>query len=97
MTCGIHHVTVIAGRARRNLDFYTRVPRLRLVKKTVDFDTSTHHFCCGDKTGRPSTIMTFFPWEHAAPPVRAQAEGSRSSATCFGGLAGAAHLRLGEL
>src|SRR5687767_1655466 len=32
---GIHHVTAIAGPARRNLDFYTRVLGLRLVKKTV--------------------------------------------------------------
>ena len=31
---GIHHVTAIAGSARRNLDFHTRVLGLRLVKKT---------------------------------------------------------------
>jgi glyoxalase family protein len=65
---GIHHVTAIGGPAGRNLDFYTRVLGLRLVKRTVNFDDpSTYHLYYGDETGRPGTILTFFPWEHAAP------------------------------
>lgn len=65
---GIHHVTAIAGPARRNLDFYGRVLSLRLVKKTVNFDDpGTWHLYYGDAAGRPGTILTFFPWEHAAP------------------------------
>ena len=65
---GIHHVTAIAGDARRNLDFYTRTLGLRLVKKTVNFDDpGTYHLYYGDETGRPGTILTFFPWEHVAP------------------------------
>lgn len=65
---GIHHVTAIAGPARRNLDFYGRVLGLRLVKKTVNFDDpGTWHLYYGDAAGRPGTILTFFPWEHAAP------------------------------
>lgn len=65
---GIHHVTVIAGPARRNLDFYTRVLGLRLVKKTVNFDDpGTYHFYFGDSVGSPGSILTFFPWEHVAP------------------------------
>ena len=61
---GIHHVTAIAGDARRNLDFYTRVLGLRLVKKTVNFDDpSTYHFYFGNETGDPGTILTFFPWQ----------------------------------
>jgi glyoxalase family protein len=63
---GIHHVTAIAGQARRNLDFYRRVLGLRLVKKTVNFDDpGTYHFYYGDESGRPGSILTFFPWEHA--------------------------------
>lgn len=63
---GIHHVTAIAGNAARNLDFYTRVLGLRLVKKTVNFDDpGTYHLYFGDETGRPGTILTFFPWAHA--------------------------------
>ncbi len=65
---GIHHVTAIAGPARRNLDFYTRVLGLRLVKKTVNFDDpSTYHFYFGDSLGQPGSILTFFPWQHVAP------------------------------
>ncbi|MBK5957766.1 ring-cleaving dioxygenase [Rhodoplanes elegans] len=68
MAHGIHHVTIMAGRAHRNLDVYTRTLGLRLVKKTVNFDDpGTYHFYYGDETGRPGTIVTFFPWEHAAP------------------------------
>jgi glyoxalase family protein len=65
---GIHHVTVIAGKAARNLDFYRQVIGLRLVKKTVNFDDpGTYHLYYGDREGHPGTILTFFPWEHAAP------------------------------
>ena len=50
---GIHHVTAIAGRASRNLDFYTRVLGLRLVKKTVNFDDPlTWHLYFGDEGRR---------------------------------------------
>jgi glyoxalase family protein len=70
MSSGIHHVTSIASSARRNLDFYTRVLGLRLVKKTVNFDDpSAYHFYYGDQVGHPGTILTFFPWE-GAPPGR---------------------------
>jgi glyoxalase family protein len=64
---GIHHVTAICGRAARNLDFYTRVLGMRLVKQTVNFDDpGTWHLYYGDDTGTPGTILTFFPWENAA-------------------------------
>jgi glyoxalase family protein len=65
---GIHHVTAISGNAARNLDFYTHVLGLRFVKKTVNFDDpGTYHLYYGDRVGHPGTILTFFPWEHAAP------------------------------
>lgn len=61
---GLHHITSIAGSAKRNLDFYTRVLGQRLVKKTVNFDDpGTYHFYFGDETGTPGTLLTFFPWE----------------------------------
>ena len=66
----IHHVTAIAGEARRNLDFYARILGLRLVKKTVNFDDpGAYHLYFGDEAGTPGTIMTFFPWA-AAPAGR---------------------------
>src|SRR6201994_2054667 len=63
---GIHHVTAIAGDPIRNFGFYTRDLGLRFVKKTVNFDDpGTYHFYFGDETGRPGSILTFFPWPHA--------------------------------
>jgi glyoxalase family protein len=65
---GIHHVTAIAGEARRNFEFYTRTLGLRFVKKTVNFDDpGTYHFYYGNESGDPGTILTFFPWQHVAP------------------------------
>src|SRR5215831_13552168 len=65
---GIHHVTAISGSPVRNLRFYGHTLGLRFVKKTVNFDDpGTYHFYYGDETGSPGTILTFFPWEHAAP------------------------------
>ncbi len=59
---GLHHITAIAGNAKLNLDFYTKVLGLRLVKKTVNFDDpGTYHFYYGDEVGTPGTSLTFFP------------------------------------
>lgn len=60
---GIHHVTAIAGDAQQNVDFYTGVLGLRLVKHTVNFDDPTSlHLYYGDGAGTPGTILTFFAW-----------------------------------
>ena len=68
MSHGIHHVTAISGPARRNLDFHTRVLGQRLVKRTVNFDDpGTYHLYYGDAAGTPGSILTFFPWDGAAP------------------------------
>jgi glyoxalase family protein len=68
---GIHHITAIAGDPQRNLDFYTGVLGLRLVKLTVNFDDpGTYHFYYGDGLGRPGTILTFFPFAGARPGRR---------------------------
>ena len=62
---GIHHVTAVTTRAAKNLDFYTRVLGLRLVKKTVNQDdASAYHLFYGDELGRPGTEVTFFDWPH---------------------------------
>jgi glyoxalase family protein len=61
---GIHHVTAIASNAQNNLDFYTGVLGLRLVKKTVNFDgPDVYHFYYGDEHGNPGSILTFFPYQ----------------------------------
>jgi len=63
---GIHHITAIAGDPQTNIDFYTNVLGLRLVKLTVNFDDpGTYHLYYGDGVGNPGTILTFFPWPDA--------------------------------
>lgn len=63
---GLHHITAIADSAKKNLDFYTKVLGLRLLKKTVNFDDpGTYHLYYGDEVGSPGTILTFFPYEGA--------------------------------
>ncbi|MDI3340288.1 MAG: ring-cleaving dioxygenase [Sphaerobacter sp.] len=60
---GIHHLTSIAADPQRNVDFYTGVLGLRLVKVTVNFDLpDTYHLYYGDEVGTPGTILTIFPW-----------------------------------
>lgn len=66
LVSGIHHVTAIASDPQQNIDFYTELLGLRLVKRTVNFDDpGTYHLYFGDKLGTPGTILTFFPWPHA--------------------------------
>lgn len=61
---GLHHITAIASSAKGNLDFYTKVLGLKLVKKTVNYDDpNTYHFYFADEKGTPGTVLTFFPWE----------------------------------
>jgi glyoxalase family protein len=60
---GIHHITAIAGNPQTNLDFYSGLLELKFIKKTINFDDpGTYHFYYGDESGKPGTILTFFPW-----------------------------------
>ncbi|MBV8202240.1 MAG: ring-cleaving dioxygenase [Acidobacteria bacterium] len=78
---GIHHVTAMAGDPQANLDFYTGVLGLRLVKKTVNYDDpGTYHLYYGDGLGRPGTLLTFFPWPHAR---RGQVGAGQAAVTSF--------------
>ena len=60
---GIHHVTCITADAPRNVDFYTRVLGLRLVKKSVNQDDPTvYHLFYADEDGTPGSDITFFEY-----------------------------------
>jgi glyoxalase family protein len=60
---GVHHVTCITADAPRNVDFYTRVLGLRLVKKTVNQDDPTvYHLFYADEQGSPGSDITFFEY-----------------------------------
>jgi glyoxalase family protein len=68
---GLHHVTALVGDARRNLDFYARIPGMRLVKRTVNFDDpGGYHFYFSAGAGSPGTLLTFFPWVTERQGVR---------------------------
>jgi catechol 2,3-dioxygenase-like lactoylglutathione lyase family enzyme len=78
---GLHHVTAITADAQKNIDFYTGVLGLRLVKLTVNFDDpASYHLYYGDELGRPGTIMTFFAWPGA---YRGQVGPPQVSVTAF--------------
>ena len=63
---GLHHITLVTADAQRNVDFYTRVLGLRLVKTTVNFDDpSSYHLYYADATGTPGSVITFFEWPRA--------------------------------
>ena len=60
---GIHHITAIASDPQQNIDFYTGVLGLRLVKVTINYDDpGSYHLYYGDETGSPGSILTFFAW-----------------------------------
>ena len=64
---GLHHVTSIASGAQANNDFFTKDLGLRRVKKTVNFDApEVYHLYYGDEVGTPGSVMTYFPFPHAA-------------------------------
>ncbi|CCF83669.1 ring-cleaving dioxygenase [Nitrolancea hollandica] len=78
---GLHHVSAITGNTPGNVEFYTQVLGLRLVKKTVNQDDTTmYHLFYGDEVGRAGTEMTFFDWPMASPHL---AGSGMISATAF--------------
>lgn len=62
---GLHHITLVTRDAQQNVDFYTRVLGLRMIKKTVNFDDpGSYHLYYGDGVGSLGTAVTFFEWPH---------------------------------
>ena len=60
---GIHHITAVTADARRNLEFYTGLLGLRLVKKSVNQDDPTaYHLFYGDEDGSAGADLTFFEY-----------------------------------
>ena len=80
MINGIHHVTAICSNPQKNIDFYTKLLGLRLVKLTVNFDDpTTYHLYYGDEIGQPGTILTFFPWADAPKGYRGTSQAITTS------------------
>lgn len=60
---GYHHTTIVCRNGAENARFYRDTLRLRLVKKTVNFDMpDTYHLYYGDYRGSPGSLLTFFEW-----------------------------------
>ena len=67
---GIHHLTAISANAKGNVDFYSRLLGMRLVKKTVNQDdVSAYHLFYADGLASPGSDVTFFDFP-AAPERR---------------------------
>ncbi|MCU4926809.1 VOC family protein [Halobacteria archaeon AArc-dxtr1] len=65
---GIHHVTGTAGDAQANVDFYAGTLGLSWLVRTVNFeDVLTPHLYYGDPSGRPGSVLTFFPFGETDP------------------------------
>lgn len=66
----LHHVTATVNDAQQDLEFYSGLLGLRLVKQTVNFDNHhVYHFYYGDGRGTPSTLMTTFPYKGKGVPA----------------------------
>lgn len=75
LVTGIHHITAIAGDPQKNVDFYTGILGLRMVKKTINFDApDVYHLYYGDEVGSPGTILTFFPFTGARKGTKGTGE-----------------------
>src|SRR5690348_11584182 len=67
---GIHHLTAISAKAKGNVEFYTKVLGMRLVKKTANQDdVSAYHLFYADGLASPGSDLTFFDWP-ASPERR---------------------------
>jgi len=64
---GIHHISAITADAPANVEFYSGVLGLRMVKKTVNQDEpNVYHLFYGDEHGSPGMDLTFFEYPGAA-------------------------------
>ena len=73
---GIHHISAITGDAAGNVEFYTGVLGLRMVKRTVNQDEpNMYHLFYGDEHGSPGMDLTFFEYPGAAPRHRRRGDG----------------------
>jgi glyoxalase family protein len=61
---GIHHITGCAGGAQEDIDFFTRIVGLRMVKQTVLMDGSIpiYHLYYANAKAEPGSVMTTFPY-----------------------------------
>lgn len=72
----IHHISAMVGNAQENLDFYSQVLKLRLVKQTVNFDDpSGYHLYFASQNLSDPSLMTFFPLENSQAGIKGSGQG----------------------
>ena len=61
---GIHHITACAGGAQQDIDFFTQIVGLRMVKQTVLMDGTIpiYHLYYANAKAEPGSVMTTFPY-----------------------------------
>lgn len=62
-TYGLHHISALVGDAQTNVDYYTQILNMRLVKQTLNYDDKfTYHLYFSDNKGETPLLTTFpFP------------------------------------
>lgn len=62
---GIHHITVCSSSAQEDVDFFTRVVGLRMIKQTVLFDGryAHYHLYYANANAEVGSVMTSFPYK----------------------------------
>ncbi len=65
---GIHHITACAGGAQEDIDFFTQIVGLRMVKQTVLMDGKIpiYHLYYANANAEPGSVMTTFPYGRKA-------------------------------
>src|SRR5947209_16328758 len=61
---GFHHITLCAGGAQEDIDFFTQVFGQRLIKQTILFDGryAHYHLYYSNADAEPGSVMTTFPY-----------------------------------
>jgi glyoxalase family protein len=61
----LHHVTACAAGAQEDIDFFTRVVGLRMIKQTVLFDGryAHYHLYYSNANAEPGSVYTTFPYK----------------------------------
>jgi glyoxalase family protein len=61
---GLHHITACAGGAQEDIDFFTQIVGLRMVKQTVLMDGTIpiYHLYYANAKAEPGSVMTTFPY-----------------------------------
>jgi len=65
---GIHHITACAGGAQEDIDFFTQIVGLRMVKQTVLMDGTIpiYHLYYANAKAEAGSVMTTFPYGRKA-------------------------------